>query len=105
MDIVNLTIIAMAIIIVILAIMLWILNYRLLSSIEKFAKLLKADNLQEYIMEEWKPEEKIDIWQTEKRFKDVSDISEEDLKNLKINPDSIYSWFTWNKTKTEKFTS
>jgi hypothetical protein len=35
--------------------------YKLLNTLENIAKLLKADNLQEYIMEDSEPENKIQV--------------------------------------------
>jgi len=59
--------------------------YKLLWTIKELAKLVKSDNLQEYIMEEWKPESRIEVWQKEERYQEISEISDKDLSNIKVN--------------------
>ena len=68
------------------------ISYKLLETIKELAKLLKSDNLQEYIMSEKMDKENIDVWQDDPRYQDISELSDEDLKNIDIF-----------KTKTEKF--
>jgi len=76
--------------------------YKLLNTLENIAKLLKADNLQEYIMEDSEPENKIQVWQNE-RFQDIWTMTDDDLRNVKIDPNHLYNWALWGKPTTENF--
>ena len=84
--------IAITIIVITSLSILGFISYKLLETIKELAKLLKSDNLQEYIMSEKMDKENIDVWQDDPRYQDISEISDEDLKNIDIF-----------KTKTEKF--
>jgi len=68
--------------------------------------MIKADNLQEYIV--WNDIEKsgdnINVGQQEERYADVSTINKDTIKNLNLNPEQIYRWTIWDNPKTETFT-
>jgi len=80
---------------------LWYIVFKLLIVLEKFAKLLKADNLQEYLMQDENPENMINVWQNHEKFKDIWELTEEELRNIKPNP-NIY-WAVWSNPVTENF--
>ncbi len=94
--------IALIIAIVLIVWILWFIVYKLLNTLENIAKLLKADNLQEYIMEDSEPENKIQVWQNE-RFQDIWTMTDDDLRNVKIDPNHLYNWALWGKPTTENF--
>jgi len=92
-----------AIIIISLSAM-WIMcfiTYKLLWLIKELAKIIKSDNLQEYIMDEWKPNNKVNIWQQEERYVEVDALSNQVLTD--INPEDIYRGVFWTKPKKEHF--
>jgi len=76
----------------------------ILKTLNDTTKLIKANNLQEYVIWEEIQSEKIEVWQPEERYKDVWSISPEDLTNLDLNPENIYNGAIWKKEKTEHFT-
>jgi len=94
--------IALIIAIVLIVWILWFIVYKLLNTLENIAKLLKADNLQEYLMEDSEPENKIQVWQNE-RFQDIWTMTDDDLRNVKIDPNHLYNWALWGKPTTENF--
>lgn len=75
------------------------------NTIKELAKLIKSDNLQEYENLKWELHNQIKVWQEAERFKDISEISDEDLKDIHIDPSVIYWGFTWKNTKKETFNS
>ena len=96
---------AIIIIAVVSLLILGFITYQLIKLLKELAKIIKSDNLQEYEMTEWKPENEqmVNVWQEDKRYSEVSSVSDELLNNIEINPDKIYKWvFGWN-TKTETF--
>ena len=94
--------IALIIAIVLIVWILWFIVYKLLNTLENIAKLLKAENLQEYIMEDSETENKIQVWQNE-RFQDIWTMTDDDLRNVKIDPNHLYNWALWGKPTTENF--
>lgn len=78
--------------------------YMQLLTIKELAKLIKSDNLQEYENLDRELPNQIKVWQQNERFKDISEMSDSELKDINVDPNTIYSWFTWDKSKTENFT-
>jgi len=78
--------------------------YKLLIVNQNLAKLIKANNLQEYVIWDEIQNEKIDVWEDKERYADVWSINDEDLRNLNLNPENIYRGNIWNNIKEEKFT-
>ena len=95
--------IAIAMISIVAMSILWFITYKLLWLVKELAKLVKSDNLQEYTMEEWKPETRIEVWQEEDRYQEVDNISDEALKSINLNPEQIYKGVFWTKPKKETF--
>ena len=93
---------ALIIAIVLVVAILWFICVKLLSILEKLAKLLKADNLQEYINQDLPEENNINIWENS-RYQDIGAISEDDLRDIKINPNEIYNNVVGSNAKTETF--
>lgn len=59
-------------------------------------KLIKADNLQEYIVNENTPEE---VEEEKPRFKEMHELTPEELNNLELNPEDIYKWVVYGQDK------
>ena len=83
--------------------LLWMMK-EILKTLNDTTKLIKANNLQEYVIWEEIQNEKIEVWQPEERYKEVWNISPKDLQNLDLNPENIYNGAIWKKEKTEHFT-
>lgn len=83
----------------------WLLYiiYRLINSLEKMTKLVKADSLQEYEFTEEEAKQDVDVWQADQRYKDVSEMDNNELSQIRVDPNMLYSWVFGSKTKTEKF--
>ena len=90
------------VILVIIGVFTYIIK-ELLDTTKELAKLVKSDNLQEYedIEDRAEEQENIDVWQ--ERFKEVWSMTENELKDIKVNPDQLYKWAFWWWIKVEKF--
>jgi len=91
-------------------IMLWLtiiwlffMIFYLLKILKDIAKLIKADNLQEYTIGQEIEKERIEVGQQDERYTDIWNISEKDLKNINIDPNQIYAWNYWKEDKVETF--
>lgn len=74
-------------------------------TIKELAKLIKSDNLQEYEDLKKEDSEEIEIWQPKQRFQDISEIPDDILKDIKLDPNIVYWGYTWAKPKIETFNS
>lgn len=68
------------------------LNYSL-------SKLIKSNNLQEF--EETQKENNLleEQEKEQERFVDISDLSDEEFKNIEVNPENVYKWVVYNEDK------
>lgn len=64
-------------------------------------KLIKAQNLQEYVDLVESKEEQEDV--EEERYMDVWNMTEEQMSKLNINPDDIYRNAVWDIENKENF--
>ena len=72
---------------------------QMLETLKEITKLIKANDLNEYNTK-WEEQIK-DVWQIEERYKDINELSNEELRNIDINPNGIIQWY--HKEKSEKF--
>ncbi len=95
--------IALIIAIVTVIWILWYIVHTLLWTLKELAKLLKADNLQEYTQTlNDEEEDNIDVWQ-EKRYSEIWSLTDEQLRSIEIKPNNLYDWSVWDNAKTETF--